>query len=269
MTAPLQNLLYKDGHGLTPYERERCRLELHLPAGRRGFPTLVFFHGGALEFGGLEDPLARAVAARFARDGLAVVPATYRFSPAAPFPAYVEDAAAAVAWVLAHIADYGGDPRRVFVGGHSAGGYLAALVGMDPRYLAVHGVDPSALAGLVPISGQVFTHFTVRQERGLRDARFKPVIDDAAPCHHARPDAPPVLAICGDHDMPTRTDENRYFVALLKAVGHPDAEYVEVADRDHGTIFERMASPDDPAARAILAFTAHRVARLSPAAGRG
>jgi acetyl esterase/lipase len=269
MSMPLSNVLYREDRGLTPYERERCRLELHLPASRRGFPTLVFFHGGALECGGLEDPLARAVAARFARDGLAVVPATYRLSPAAPFPGYVEDAAAAVAWVLAHIADYGGDPRRVFVSGHSAGGYLAALLGMDRRYLAACGADPAALAGLLPISGQVFTHIAVRKERGLPDPRFKPVIDAAAPCHHARPDAPPLLALCADHDMPLRTDENRYFVALLKAVGHPDAEYLEVADRDHGTIFERMTNPDDPAARAILAFTAKRVGHLPSPAGRG
>ena len=80
---------------------------------------------------------------------------------------YIEDAAAAVAWTFKNIETYGGSPRRIYVSGHSAGGYLTSMVGLDKRWLAAHKVDADALAGLIPYSGHTITHFTVRAERGI------------------------------------------------------------------------------------------------------
>lgn len=82
----------------------------------------------------------------------------YRLSPRATHPAYIDDAAAAVAWVMKHIGEYGGDPTRVYVAGHSAGGYLTLMVGLDKAYLARYGEDADRLAGLFPVSGQTNTH---------------------------------------------------------------------------------------------------------------
>ena len=93
--------------------------------------------------------LGTGIALRFAQAGAAVV-VNYRLSPQAKYPAYLDDSAAAVAWTLDHIGEHGGDPRKVLVSGHSAGGYLTAMIVVDPRYLAKYDAQPSSLAGHRP-----------------------------------------------------------------------------------------------------------------------
>ena len=89
-----------------------------------------------------------------------VVAPNYRLFPKVKSPVYIEDAAAAVAWVFENIETHGGDPRQIFVSGHSAGGYLTSMVGLDKRWLATHNVDANRIAGLIPFSGHTITHFT-------------------------------------------------------------------------------------------------------------
>src|SRR5688500_4128100 len=106
-----------------------------------------------------------AMATALARAGGACAAVNYGWSPNATYAAYVDDAAARGAWALRHGAEHGGDAKRVFVGGHSAGAFLAAAVGFDPKFLGRYGVSTKDVAGLVPVSPQVFTHFTIRKER--------------------------------------------------------------------------------------------------------
>jgi acetyl esterase/lipase len=247
----LTNLPYKAEAAADDYQRERCRLDLYLPEGT-GFPSLVWFHGGGL-VGGNKDG-ARSLGRSFAEEGVAVAAVNYRLSPKVKFPAYVEDAAAAVAWTCATIGGHGGASNRVFVSGASAGGYLTSMIAMDASYLRRHGLDPSSLAGFIPVSGQMVTHFTVRSERGLGTNTI--VADAAAPIHHTRPDGPPMLVIMGDRDWPGRLEENQYFVALQKIAGNRRVEMVVVPDRTHGTICGNVKLPDDPSREAIRRFLA-------------
>ena len=242
------------------YASGRCKLDVVRPEGVEGYPSLVFFHGGGLRNGDRRsgDRFAR----RFAAEGIGVVLVDYRLSPEAKCPAYIEDAAAAVAWTLDHIAELGGDPARVYVTGHSAGGYLTAMVGLDPKYLRAFGHEPGELAGLVPISGQMITHATIRAERGLPEDR--PLIDAFAPSYHVRPDSPPILCLAADGDLPARAAENEYFAAAMAAVGNTTTRCLILADRDHGSIFDRMTEPGDPGAAAILEFLS-AVGRPAPA----
>ena len=218
------------------YARERCKLDVYHPVGASAVPTVIWFHGGGLTGGN------RSIPSALKGQGIAVVAVDYRLSPKAKAPAYIEDAAAAVAWTFKNIARYGGDTNRIFLSGHSAGGYLASLVTLDRRWLAVHGVDPDRLAGLVPFSGQSITHFAIREERGL--ARTRPLIDDLAPVYHVRNDAPPILLISGDrnHELLGRYEESAYFWRMLKEVGHPSVELLELQGYDHG----QMADPAFP-----------------------
>jgi acetyl esterase/lipase len=226
----------------------RCRLDLYLPPGS-GFPTLLFFHGGGLVEG--TRAWIAGLGAALASQGIAVAAADYHFSPGVRFPAYVDDAAAAITWVLGHIAEYGGDARQVVVGGHSAGAYLAALVGLDGSHLARHGHSPAELAGLLPLSGQLIVHFTVRAERGIPATTL--LIDAAAPLAHVHAGAPPCLFMAADGDLPPRPEENRYIAASLKALG-VDAAYIEIAGRDHSGIIDRASDDGDPAQAAMVAF---------------
>jgi acetyl esterase/lipase len=257
----LRDIAYKDDViSQTPYEQERCKLDLTLPADAKGFPTYVWFYGGGLKNGGkdLRSEYCAEIRASLARAGVAVVTPDYRLSPKAKYPAYVDDAAAAFAWTVKHIAEHGGDPRKVFIGGHSAGGYLALLVGMDPERLKPHGLTLASVAGIAQVSGQVFNHYTVREERG--QARYGITSDEAAPAFHIRKSLPPILTIYAQNDMLSRAEENMFFVTTLKASGHTENYSLRVDDRDHGTVGHNLRNDDDPARLAILNFIAKQSA---------
>ena len=257
----LRDIAYKDDViSQTPYEQERCKLDLTLPADAKGFPTYVWFYGGGLKNGGkdLRSEYCAEIRASLARAGVAVVTPDYRLSPKVKYPAYVDDAAAAFAWTVKHIAAHGGDPRKVFIGGHSAGGYLALLVGMDPERLKPHGLTLGSVAGIAQVSGQVFNHYTVREERG--QARYGITSDEAAPAFHIRKSLPPILTIYAQNDMLSRAEENMFFVTTLKAAGHTENYSLRVDDRDHGTVGHNLRNDDDPARLAILNFIAKQSA---------
>ncbi|MBN2330057.1 MAG: alpha/beta hydrolase, partial [Candidatus Omnitrophica bacterium] len=184
--------------------------------------------------------------------GIAIAAVNYRLSPKAHYPAYINDAAAGAAWILRHIEDYQGSPEKLFVSGHSAGGYLTAMIGVDPQYLAKYGASVHDFAGFMPVSGQMVTHSTVRGERGIPSTQ--PLIDEAAPCYHVRKDLPPFLNISGSVDLPSRAEENRYFATAMNAAGHAWAEYREFIGRDHGTIVSRIPQGNDPVAEIMLDF---------------
>ena len=257
----LRDIPYKDDVvSLTPYEQERCKLDLTVPADAKGFATYVWFYGGGLKNGAkdLRSEYCAEIRDSLAQAGVAVVTPDYRLSPKAKYPAYVDDAAAAFAWTVKHIAEHGGDPRKVFIGGHSAGGYLALLVGMDPERLKPHGLSLANVAGIAQVSGQVFNHYTVREERG--QARYGITSDEAAPAFHIRKSLPPILTIYAQNDMLSRAEENMFFVTTLKAVGHTENYSLRVDDRDHGTVGHNLRHADDPARLAILNFIAKQSA---------
>ncbi|HRE83504.1 MAG TPA: alpha/beta hydrolase [Opitutaceae bacterium] len=216
------------------YQTEQCKLDLYLPENRTGFPTIVWFHGGGLTGG------KRGVPALLKERGFAVAAVSYRLSPKGKLPDFFQDAAASTAWVIKTIEQKGGDPKKVFVGGHSAGGYLALIIGMDPRWLAAKGLTPQELAGIISVSGQVTTHFHVRKLRGDESPALRPVIDEYAPLHHARADLPPICLIVGDHRIEylSRVEENALFAVTLKNLGHRHVYYHEMGGLNHGTVGE-------------------------------
>ena len=248
----LKGLDYKTGEAIDVYEKERCKLDVYLPKGKKDFATLLWFHGGGLTGGSKDGKDTVKVASSLAASGLAVVAPNYGLSPKAKFPAYIQDAAASFAWVKAHIAEYGGDVKRLFIGGHSAGGYLTLMLGMDVHYLREFGIEPKDVAGLIPVSGQTMTHYTVRQERGI--GKYTITADEAAPVYFTRKDTPPFLVLYADKDMAARAEENMYFVAIMKGAGNTHIIGQMITDRTHGSIASKIAESGDPAREAIMKF---------------
>lgn len=213
------------------YQKARCRLDVRAPAGVTGFPTVVWFHGGGLTGGGKH----------FIRidEGIAQVAANYRLlqkDGSVTGDDCIDDAAAAVAWTLRNVAAFGGDPKKVFVSGMSAGGYLTMMVGMDPSRLGKHGFRPTDLAGLAPISGQATKHFNVRAFAGDADPQYLPKIDRLAPLAYCSKSLPPIVSICGEEpwEWSCRSEENRLLVASCAALGHEKAWFVSCPYADHG-----------------------------------
>lgn len=259
----VKDIAYKSGDALTDYEKSRCKLDLYLPASGDQFPALVWFHGGGLTGGTKDADSTKVIARRFAHDGIAMAVVNYRLSPKATYPAYLDDSAAAFAWVKTHAAEQHIDPARVFVGGHSAGGYLTFMLGLDDRWLKPYGMTPSAIAGLIPVSGQVMTHYTVREERGVKDHNIISA-DEAAPINHLHKNTPPFLILYADKDMPARREESMYLAAALRATGDKGVQQLQIDDRTHGSIAGNMVHPGDPAAEAIIHFIADPSAAPKP-----
>lgn len=210
------------------YMESQCRLDLYYPSNKKDFATIVWFHGGGITAGSKELP------EQLKKQGFAVIGVGYRLSPKVKAPAYIEDAAAALAWVFKHIGEYGGSDKLIFVSGHSAGGYLGMMITLDKKYLAKYGIDANDIAALIPFSGQAITHFTIRQERGMKATQ--PVIDEYAPLYHVRADAPPMLLITGDREMELfgRYEENAYLERMMKLAGHKQTTLYELDGFDHG-----------------------------------
>ncbi len=185
---------------------------------------------------GLLHDCAKDYPKELREQGFAVVAVNYRLSPKAKNPAYIEDAAEAVAWVFKNIEKYGGRKDHIFVSGHSAGGYLSLILAMDKKYMAAYGADADSVAAYLPVSGQTVTHFTIRKERGLPDGI--PVVDEYAPVNKARKETAPLVLITGDKhlEMAARYEENALLEAVLKSIGNKKVTLYEMQGFDHGQV---------------------------------
>ena len=162
--------------------------------------------------------------------------------PGSPHPAQVDDATAALDWAVRNIAQYGGDPKRIYLAGHSAGGHLAAYVGLNEKFW------PN-LKGVLPLSGV----YDVSAISGFKDDP-----ENASPIKHVRAGTPPFLITYCENDYPTLPQQARMFDAALRKAGD-SSELVYVPGKNHISEIVDVWRDDDPTATAILRFIAgHR-----------
>lgn len=218
---------YRDG-------AERCIMDIYHPYDTTmSLPVIVWFHGGGLTGGERHIPF------ELMTGEYVVVAPGYRLLPGAILDECIDDAARAVAWTINNITELGGNPEKIFVSGHSAGGYLTSMIGLDKKWLARYNIDADTIAGLIPYSGQVITHFAQRRVNGIKETT--PTIDEYAPLYHVRPDAPPYIIICGDPEQELfgRYEENAYMWRMMKLNGHPETYIYRLDGYNHGD----MAAP--------------------------
>ena len=197
------------------YASERCKLDFYYPTNKKDFPTVVWFHGGGLEGGSKEIPHELRNA------GIGIIGVSYRLLPRAKVEEIIDDAAA-VAWAFREVEKRGGSSRRIFVAGHSAGGYLTDMVVLDKKWLAKYDINADSIAGAFPYSAQVITHFNVRKQANI--SPVIPRIDETAPLWHVRPLPMPLLVLSGDREMELygRYEEQAYFWRMMRLNGNGD-----------------------------------------------
>lgn len=219
--------------GTDQYATERCKLDLYYPTDISDFTTVVWFHGGGLTGGNKSIPKELKSA------GLAVVAVNYRLLPHCTLSDCIDDAARAVAWVMEHIASYGGNAQKIVVSGHSAGGYLTNMIGLDKKWLSVYGKDANQIALLAPFSGHAISHFAYRKAKGMKTTQ--PSIDEYAPLFYVRKDASPLVIISGDREQELlgRYEETAYLWRMMKVNGHKECYLYELDGFDHA----KMTSP--------------------------
>jgi len=219
-------------------------LDLYRPAkAEPNAPVLVFFYGGSWQRGSRAQ--YRFVGRRLSETGAVVIIADYRLGPRAPFPAFMQDGARAVAWARRHAAEYGGDPQRVFVAGHSAGAQIAALLGTDPRYLRAVGMEPRQLGGVIGLSGPY--DFAIRGDTKLEQV-FGPQAQwpDAMPVHFVDGDEPPFLLVVGAEDKIVAPRQTFELAQRLRSVG-TEVRTVTLRRGSHFTpLLNLYASRGDP-----------------------
>lgn len=217
-------LIPRDGYqvhrGIAYGPQERQKLDVYVPDKLKGpAPVLLFFYGGAWQSGQRSDYLAFGQA--FASAGIITVVADYRLYPQVSYPAFVQDGAAALAWVHAHLRDYGGDPRHLFVAGHSAGAYNAVMLASDPEFLRRAGARLGWIAGVIGIAGPYdFLPLTEQIYVDIFHARNDPA---TMPISHVDGPRPPMLLATGTADETVSPDNTTRMAARLRRFGTPVA----------------------------------------------
>jgi acetyl esterase/lipase len=214
------------------YIKEQCLLDIYKPIGKTNMPVIVWFHGGGLTGG------TKSIPKELLDYGYLIVSVEYRLSPKVKAPGYIEDAAAGTAWVFQNIATYGGNTQQIFLSGHSAGGYLDLMIGLENKWLAKYGISTNSIAGLLPLSPQVITHYTIRDENGI--SKYQPLIEGYAPVYHIKKNTPPIVLITGDREMELlgRYEENAYFFRMMKVIENNNVKLFELEGLDHGEMMK-------------------------------
>jgi arylformamidase len=219
------------------------KLDLYLPDDRRtaGVPTLLFMHGGYWTHGykewlGFMAPAFVSLPALFISVG-------YRLSPAAKHPAALDDCLTALTWAYSHVAEYGGDPQRLFVGGHSAGGHLAALMALQPALLTSRGLPADAIKACFPVSGVYDLAGDIPQDRLQAFLAPDASRTQASPLHYVRDNRLPFLLAVGAQDFPVLYAQAYTMTAALRGTEGP-VELLEIPAVDHFQINMRAADPE-------------------------
>lgn len=203
-------------------------------------PVVVFFYGGSWTFGDRADYLfvGEALASR----GIVTLIADYRLSPEARYPVFVQDSALAVKWAFDNAKRFGGDPKKLFVMGHSAGGYNAAMVALDPRWLGAVGMRPEQLAGFVGIAGAYdFLPIAIPDVQVAFSWPNTP--PDSQPLFHASRAAPRTLLLAARNDTLVSAVRNTEGLAKKLVTAGVPVE-VEILDGvSHTTIIGSLARP--------------------------
>ncbi|WP_338724455.1 alpha/beta hydrolase [Pseudomonas tolaasii] len=219
----------------------RQKLDLYRPfPAVSNAPVVVFFYGGSWNSGSKDDYgfVGEALASR----GMVVVIADYRLYPQVRYPAFLQDGAKAVAWAHAHSADYGADPKRMYVMGHSSGAYNASMLALDPRWLNEVGLSPSIFKGWIGLAGPY--DFLPIENRDVQPVFFFPDSPpDSQPINHVSASAPPSLLIASTDDNLVNPTRNTGGLAnRLRAAGVP-VETFYFSKTSHATLVASLAKP--------------------------
>jgi arylformamidase len=248
----------------------RQKVDIYAPEGARNLPVVFWIHGGGWQTGDRTEIQIKPQA--FVDKGFVFVSTGYRLLPNVEMVTIFQDIAKSLHWVHDHVAEYGGDPNRVLVMGHSARAQLAALICIDERYLKAEGLSLAFIKGCVPVDGDTFdvpaiieTAETRRRVHELPQAKWghreKFGNDPAkhrdywAVTHVAKDKGIPPFLILHVADHPDTSAQAERLENVLKAAGIPVKRF-GAKDTTHSRINENLGVPDDPATKALFDFAA-------------
>ncbi|CAF1156794.1 unnamed protein product [Adineta ricciae] len=229
----------------TQYERNR--LDVYYSNNGAQRDVLVFFFGGAWESGRKET--YRYIGRNFTRKGLVTVVANYSLTPASIFT-MVQECAAAVMWVYQNISAYGGNPNRIFLMGHSAGGHMIALLNSDPRYFRPYGLR-NPIYGIILLDAFGLDMYEYLSQPSSRNDRYYNTFIQvfsldprnwkrASPIRYIRNIRNPHLILVGERTYPSIQMHNRHFFGILRNSQQAPVEFYEIPRRNHTAMVAYM-----------------------------
>jgi arylformamidase len=247
---------------------ERQVLDVYYPKDAKNLPVVFWIHGGGWQAGDKKGVQLKPKV--FTEKGFVFVSTNYRLLPAVDMGTIIRDVAKAVRWTHDHVAEYGGDPKRIFVMGHSAGAQLAALICIDHRYLKAEGLSLDIVKGCVPVDGDTYdvpaiiaTAEARWKAHGLTPAKFghrekfgndpEKHKDFSAVTHVAKDKGIPpflVLYVAGHPDV---TAQAQRLGNVMKEAGLPVTLF-GARETTHTKINADLGLPDDPATKAVYEF---------------
>jgi acetyl esterase/lipase len=235
-------------------------MDIYTPVSRGPHPIIVMIHGGAWRGGDKDTPSVSGTKSLFfTSKNFIFISINYRLSPGVTYPVHVKDVTEALVWIINNIPAYGGDPQQLYVMGHSSGGQLAALVATDERYLAVYGMKPDVLRGIILLdaAGLDIPATMSPDSSYMYEMAFgtDPLVwADASPVNHVAPGKgiPPFL-VCISGQIPEWTETGRQFANKLFAAGIP-VRLIAALDKTHNSIVDDVGTPFDPVTGNILEF---------------
>ncbi len=227
--------------GIAYGDDPRQKLDVYVPRhALPDAPVVVFFYGGSWNSGAREDYnfVGEALASR----GIVAVVADYRLYPQVRYPLFLQDAARAVAWTKAHIREFSGNPQRLYLMGHSSGGYNAAMLALDGDLLAAAGMSPKDLRGWIGLAGPY--DFLPIENPAVRPVFFWPNSPpQSQPINHVSRDAPPALLIAASRDELVNPTRNTGGLAhKLRAAGVPVQDFY-YSRPNHITLVATLSRP--------------------------
>jgi arylformamidase len=247
---------------------QRQKVDIYRPEGAKNLPVIFWIHGGGWVTGDRTNVQVKPQA--FVDKGFVFVSTGYRLLTNVEMATLFCDIARSVHYVHDHIAEHGGDPKRILVMGHSAGAQLAALICIDDRYLKAEGLSLNIIKGCVPLDGDTYdvpaiieTVDTRQRVHGLPMPRFGHRIkfgndpakhrDYSAVTHVAKGKGVPPFLILHVADHPDVRAQAERLEAVLKDAGIP-AKRFAARETDHSKLNENLGLPDDPPTKALFEF---------------
>jgi acetyl esterase/lipase len=251
----------KDGH-------ERHVLDIYAPSNAKNLPVVFWIHGGGWQAGDKSDVGSKPKA--FLEKGFVFVSTNYRLLPKVDMDTLVTDVAKSLAWVHKHISEYGGDPTRIIVGGHSAGAQLAALLCTDDRLLKAEGVPFSSLRACIPVDGDTYdipaiieTAETRRRVHGQAQLKFghrekfgntpEKHREFSAVTHVAKGKGIPPFLILFVAAQPDNAAQAQRLMTTLKGADVP-VKAIGVGDTSHNKINEQIGMPGSLESQIVFEF---------------
>ena len=262
MVAPasagvVRDVIYDTAKDIDPGD---VRADVYTPEGARNAPVVIMVHGGAWTYGNKQNAIGQFQSSFFNEQGFVYIAINYRLAPAHPFPAQVKDSAAAIAYFHKHAAEYGGDPDKIFLMGHSSGGHTVAMVAIDPDYLDAEGLSTDVIKGVVSLDSAAYNMIRTGED-GHIPRFYHPAFtkDDPEIWAAASPTLqveeatpiPPFLLLYVDRAIsPSRAKE---LAETLNSAGH-SAEAKLARKRNHKSLNRRLGEKGDKIGPMIVDF---------------